>query len=279
MMKELIISSRETSGKLGQRYAAGQVARLRRGLYAAPGSARASVAAATVRLDAVASHDTAAAIFGLPVLGRTPVIHVTRARRSQGTARYDGVTIHHARLDPDHVTVHQGIPVTTPARTVADLARRRPFRAGVTTADAALRARCCTRDELSDVLAMCRGWPGVARARRVVEFADPLAASPLESISRVAFHDYGLPRPILQALIGGYDEADFLWGEYKVIGEADGLGKYTSAEVLRREKLREEGFAQLGFSMFRWTWSDAYRGPDAVAHRGLMLLTRRGYRP
>jgi hypothetical protein len=189
------------------------------------------------------------------------------------------VVVHHARLDPDHVTVWNGIPITTPARTVMDLARRRQFRAGVVTADAALRAHRCTREEMQAVANACRGWPGLTRARNVAAFADERADSPLESISRVAFHDYGLPRPILQAVIGGYERADFLWEAFRVIGEADGLGKYTGPEVLRHEKLREEDFARMRFTVFRWTWAEAYRRPDALAHRAFMVLTRCGYRP
>jgi hypothetical protein len=149
----------------------------------------------------------------------------------------------------------------------------------VVAADAALRARLCSREELRVVADACRRWPGVSRARTVAAFADSRAASPLESISRVAFHDYQLPPPILQAIIGGYEEADFLWPDCRVIGEADGLSKYTSPEVLRREKEREEGFVQLGFTVFRWTWRDAYRRPDALAHRALEILIRCGYRP
>lgn len=63
------------------------------------------------------------------------------------------------------------------------------------------------------------GWPGVARARRVAAFADARSGSPLESISRVAFDHYGLPAPILQATIGGYERADLLWEMFRVIGE------------------------------------------------------------
>jgi very-short-patch-repair endonuclease len=238
------------------------------------------VAAAVARLDAVASHETAATLWGIPTLSRPgTAVHLTRSRRSQGTTSgYHEVVLHHAGLEPGHVTVHLGVPVTTPARTVMDLARSRPFRDGVVAADGALRRRSCTRDDLGAVAQTCRRWPGVTRARAVAAFADPRAGSALESISRVAFHDHGLPRPVLQALIGGYERADFLWAEFRVIGEADGLGKYTGPEVLRREKLREDGFAQLGFTVFRWTWRDAYHRPDALAHRALGVLARRGHR-
>lgn len=113
----------------------------------------------------------------------------------------------------------------------------------------------------------------------MVVFADERAATPLESISRVGFHDYGLPQPILQALIGGLDSVDFLWHQWRVVGEADGLMKYTTPEALRKEKLREEGITQLGFTVFRWTWRDAYDRPDALAYRAARILARNGWRP
>jgi hypothetical protein len=272
MTMGLVVATRRERAQTG-------TVRVRRGLYVAQPGDEARVAAAVLRLDAIASHETAAAIWRIPTLGSAPPVQVTRQRRSQGTARYEDVVVHHARLGPNEVTVHTGVPVTTPARTVVDLARRRAFRAGVVAADAALRMRRCTREELQAVAEACRGWPGVAQARRVAAFADPRAESPLESISRVAFHDYGLPEPILQATIGGYERADFLWPRSRVIGEADGMGKYTTPEVLRREKEREEEFVRMGFTVFRWVWRDAYRRPDALAHRALDILKRHRYHP
>jgi Protein of unknown function (DUF559) len=274
-----MISTREAEHQVRPLRAAGQVRRLRRGIYTdGPGNSRIEhVAAAAARMDAVASHETAAVLWGIPTLGLTQPIQVTRARRCQGaTHEYEGMVLYHAGLDKDHVTVHRGVPITTPARTVMDIARNRPFRAGVVAADAALRTRLCGAEELIAVAESCRRWPGVRRAKRVAAFADSRSGSPLESISRVAFHHYGLPRPILQAVVGGYDEVDFLWERYRVIGEADGMGKYTSPEVLRNEKLRQEGLAQLGFTVFRWTWRDAYRRPDALAHRAFEILKRHG---
>ena len=279
MRTNLIVSTPDNQWRVRELHVAGRLSRLRRGLYTgAEPDRRSLVEAAVVRLDAVASHETAAALWGLPTLGTSTTMHVTRTRRSQGVAHYDGVTVHHASLDPAHLAVHNGIPLTTPARTVLDIARHRSFWAGVVVADAALRMRCCTREELLAVAEACRRWPGVTKGRRVVGFADEQAESPLESISRVAFHDYELPVPILQAVIGGYERADFLWPDYRVIGEADGLGKYTSPDVLRREKEREQSIAQLGFTTFRWTWRDAFRRPDALAYRASQILSRHGYR-
>ncbi|WP_173077104.1 DUF559 domain-containing protein [Phytohabitans rumicis] len=240
------------------------------------------IATAVTRLDGqpAVSHQTAAHLWDIPILGRPdPGTHLTRPRRHQGTTRnYPGLVVHHAALPTDYRTIRCEVPVTTVARTVADLARTGPFRAGVVVADGALRQRLCDRDSLLDIIEDCEGWPGVRRAREVAEFADPASASPLESISRAAFAEHGLPRPQLQAPITPYDFADFLWSAYRVVGEADGLGKYVTPEVLRNEKLRQERFAQMGYEVVRWTWREVFHRPDAVAHRVLEVLRRCGYR-
>lgn len=61
---------------------------------------------------------------------------------------------------------------------------------------------------------------------RVVRFADGRSESPLESISRVAFHELGLPAPEPQVEVWLGDEllarVDFFWRHRKTVGEADG---------------------------------------------------------
>jgi uncharacterized protein DUF559 len=282
MSVRLIVASKPTGSRVRELHVNGEVRRLRRGVYTTGSgdSVIEQVAAAAVRLDAVASHETAEALWGIPTLGRAEHLRITRERRHQGaTRRFHGLKVHHARLSPAHVTEHRGVRITTPERTVIDIARSRAFRSGVVAADAALRMKLCTEERLRATIETCRRWPGLVRARKVVAFANSRSGSPLESISRVAFHEYGLPPPILQAIIGGYEEVDFLWPKYRVVGEADGLSKYTSVEDLRHEKLRQDGISQLGFTMVRWTWSEVYRRPDALAHRVLESLVRNGYRP
>lgn len=260
---------------------AGRLVRLARGVYAAERDRIEEIAAAFLRIggDAVVSHETAAELWGIPVLGRLPsTVQLTRPRRRTGVDHFRGVDLRHASVPADHRTLRHGIPVTTPARTVMDLARSRPFRAGVSSADGALRRRLCTREDLLAVAAECRRWPGVQRARQVARFADPRAANPLESISRVAFHEWGLPPPVLQAEVLSLDIVDFLWPEYAVVGEADGMGKYVDVDALRQEKYRQERLSGDGLEVVRWTWREAYHRPDAVAYRVERTLRRRGWR-
>jgi hypothetical protein len=115
---------------------------------------------------------------------------------------------------------------------VLDLARCSSLRAGVVVADSALRKKRTTKRELQVAVESCRRWPGLQRAAEVVRFADGMAESPLESISRLAFRDCGLPPPTLQAQLGAdglvIARVDFYWEQFRTIAEADGEMKYDN---------------------------------------------------
>lgn len=230
-------------------------------------------AAATVLAvgDAVASHESALAIFRLSVAKVPDAVSVTRPRLASGRTRLAGVIIRRAALPPCQRVSWLGVPVTTPARTVADLARRLPFRHAVMVADTALHAGLTDRAELERVLADCVNWPGAARARKVVQFADAKAESALESIARVVFAEQDLPAPEVQVRIvvrsGLIFRVDFLWRRFRTIAEADGLMKYSDPSALRDEKLRQEALADLGFEIVRFTWKQLHEDPAAVAAR------------
>jgi hypothetical protein len=147
--------------------------------------------------DAVASHQTAAVIHGISLLNR-PEAGIVRLTRPPGRYRgsgVPGVRFHSAALPPAHVVTRYGVPLTTGARTVVDLARSLPYLEAVAVADSALHARITTKAELRRMLADCAGWPRIGAARRVVEFSDELAESVLESAARVVFAQAGLPPP------------------------------------------------------------------------------------
>ena len=185
-----------------------------------------AAALAAIGPGAVASHHTAAVLHGVDLLGRGPA-YVTTTRSSSLTSRSakPGMLVHYAGLPAGHVTQQKGVPVTTVARTVIDLARTSSFRAGVVTADNALHRGRTTKDELSAVLADCRRWRGIRAAAAVVEFADRKSESALESVARVVFRDLGLPPPELQVWLGRDEDAvrvDFLWRRYRTVVEVDG---------------------------------------------------------
>lgn len=228
----------------------------------------------------VASHETAAVLHGLDLLARPgPAVTVTRPPGTGSEQGRPGVVVKTAQIPARQTAARCGIPVTSVARTVVDIARTSPLRAGVVTADSALRMKLTSRDELRAVLATCRRWPGVTRAADVVEFADRLSESALESITRVAFRELALPPPQLQARVGNeYDElarADFLWPQFSTIAEADGALKYADPDRACQQQWRDARLREAGFEVVHITWSEITRYPEGVA-ASIRAAFRRG---
>jgi hypothetical protein len=218
-----------------------------------------------------ASHHDAAIVHGLDLLQRPPAgqVTVSRPRQAPGsrTAR-PGVVMHKVSLPSSHVLNRHGIPVTSVGRTVVDLARTLPFRSGVVVADSALHGFQAGKAELEGVVRDCAGWPGIARARRVVAFSDALAESPFESIARVVFHDGGLPPPMLQVWIIPPDHpvgrVDFLWDQHATIAEADGAMKYADPDRARHQLKRDAELRRAGYEVVHFSWRDLAADPDQV---------------
>jgi len=232
--------------------------------------------------EAVASHHSAAAIHGLELLGRRPGETVTLTRppgSTGGRTGGPGIRLRIAALPAGHVVNRRGLPITSAARTVVDLARASSFQSGVVAADSALRSRQASKADLDLCITTCARWPGIQNARRVVAFADARAESVLESISRVAFDDLGLPPPDLQAWVGGEDEiigrADFLWRAYRTVGEADGALKYADPARAMAQLERDARLRAAGFEVVHFTWRDITRTPEQVA-AALKTAFRRG---
>jgi hypothetical protein len=217
---------------------------------------------------AAASHQTAALIHGLDILGKPPPdVTLTKPPGRSRSAR-PGTCLHWAQLPDEHITVQHGMRVTTVARTVIDLARTAEFRAGVVTADSGLHQKLVTKAELESVLAGCERRRGIQRATDVVAFADMRAESVLESIARVVFRDCGLPTPDLQVWAGGAEavgRVDFLWRRQRTVAEVDGLMKYAipGRAVLQLE--RDKRLRDAGYEVVHLSWHEVTENPAYVA--------------
>jgi hypothetical protein len=155
---------------------------------------------------------------------------------------------------------------------VVDLARTTSLREGVVVADSALHGKQTTKPELYAVIDRCARWPGIARARRAVDFSDALAESPLESLARLAFSDGGLPRPELQAWVGGdqggngrpLGRVDFYWPAHLTIAEADGAIKYSDPTRAQQQLQRDDDLRQAGFQVIHFTWQQLHAAPEQI---------------
>jgi very-short-patch-repair endonuclease/predicted transcriptional regulator of viral defense system len=260
----------------------GELVRLGMGLYARPDFAEALrrhefgdyflaayAAVAGFGDGPVVSHRTAAHLHGLDLLaGPGADVTLTRAPGRGSRSAKPGVHLHVARLPPDHVCYVFGLPITTVARTVVDLTRATTFRDGLVTADSALHLHRTTKKELQAVMTDLQRVRGCRRAADVVEFADGLAESALESIARAAFRDCGLPRPALQVRIGGdkfIGRVDFLWDRYRTIAEVDGALKYADPYRARAQLRRDKQLREAGYEVVHFDWREITCEPDAVA--------------
>ena len=264
----------------------GDLVRMRRGVYAsrraidwAEGNQtrahvlRVLAMRATVGRAAIVTYQSAALLHGLDLLNPLPVDVVTLtlpSKRRWERLRSAGVVFHSADLPPGHVTRLYNLPVTTAARTVADLARTLPFMDAVVVADSALHAEKAAKPELRQVLDSCVSWPGVRQARRVVSFADERAGSALESAARVVFDEFGLDPPELQVTIHLPAHAflvDFFWRAHRVIAEADGLAKYTADKDLIAQFQRDRLLRDAGYKVVHFTWRELFKTPELVIAR------------
>lgn len=231
----------------------------------------------------VFSHTSAAAVWRLPRVTAWPKRVVVTSPRA--TARSSGLVTRHVG-DVDETVDTGELSLTPIARTVIDLARTEELPDAVAAADHALHHRLCTRADLvAELERVPVGARGRARAALVVDFAEPGAMSVGESMSRVQMFRLNVPRPRLQVRVeddvGLVGYCDFGWEG--VMGEFDGRTKYgveegaTSeqvAEVLWREKRREDRIRATGRRMARWVWADAARPSQLVR-----ILGAQGIRP
>lgn len=231
---------------------------------------RLAAALAVLGPGAVGSYEDAVLAHGLALLDRPPAdVLVCRSDKAAiRSSRRAGVRERITWLPRDQVVIAGRLPVTSVPRTVVDVARTVPFRAGVVVADSALRLGKTTKAELKAVAKHCARWPGIERARAVIDFADGKSESALESISRVAFRDGGLPVPRLQAWLGGPGEitgrTDFYWPQYRTVAEADGAIKYADPEKAKLQLRRDADLRAAGFEVVHFTWQDITATPDVV---------------
>jgi very-short-patch-repair endonuclease len=228
-----------------------------------------SAASALVRLPSgVLSHETAARLLGIELVQDTAQERIT-VPRSHGHARLAGWDVR--RSDVPAVDVVQrpdGVRLTGPSRTVADLARVLPLGSAVAAADSALRARLLTREELTVVLVTQKGT-GSARCRSVAGLVDPAAESVLESLLRVLFATAGLSRLRSQHAVFGADRrfiarVDFCWVDERLVVEADGFAFHSDRAAYRRDRERLNRLVAAGWRPLRVTWEDVVDRPSHV---------------
>jgi len=242
----------------------------------------------------VLSHTSAALLHGWPVpASALSRVTCTRTREPTGGGNLSRWLHAYAGVLGEHeLTEIEGFRVTTAARTAADAARLLSRDDAVVMLDAALHRSRSGEDEamrhaVAEQLAAEGRKRGAGGAHRALRLASGFAESPAESRSRLAFHDHGIPEPVLQfSVVDRFGRVvaitDFAWPDYGVVGEVDGRIKYESllrpgeraVDAVIREKRRENDIQALGWVVFRW-FPDDLSNPAVLCSRLRRLLDGR----
>ena len=217
---------------------------------------------------AVISHRSAGALHGL--VGEGSAVDVTAPRGSHRTR--PGIAVHGRTLPLEDVAIEDGVPSTTPMRTLLDLAG---------TVDAGTLASAIARAEelrvfdlatVQQLLARMRGQPGrAALAAGIATFDAPAAAvrSGEEKRFLLAIRRARLPAPEVNVWIplpdgDGY-RPDFLWRERRLIVEVDGRRYHARRAAFEHDRQRDRRLRLLGYSTVRYAAREVARSPAAVA--------------
>jgi very-short-patch-repair endonuclease/predicted transcriptional regulator of viral defense system len=249
---------------------AGRLHRIHRGVYAVGhpvltvnGRRMAAVLAAGP--GAVLSHASAAALWGIRPTSATR-IDVT-VRSTAGRARRPGLRIHRTpTLRDDEVTEHQAIGVTTPARTLLDLASSLPRRALERALDQAESQELYDLASLEAVAKAHQGERGArALAAALAQDADPsVTDSELEELMLALCHEHQLELPTPQAWVAGL-RVDFLFAASRLVVETDGYRYHRTRRAFERDRERDAILARAGYRTLRFTHRQLTREPAMVA--------------
>jgi very-short-patch-repair endonuclease len=262
------------SSKMIERRAAGrQLVRLHAGVYAV-GHARLCreghwlAAVLAVGPQAVLSHRDAAALHGLRRPGDHARWEVTTTTRSVSTKTIR--VFNTVGLDASDVTTVQGIPATSIARTLVDLAATVPTQQLHKALNEAERLRLADLSEIEGALHRTRHRNGHGHAAmraaltRLRELGASHTRSELEDRFLALLDAHALPRPHTNHWLGDM-EVDACWPARRLVVELDGWSSHSTRQAFQDDRERSNALQRRGWRLLRFTYADVTRRPERTA--------------
>jgi len=212
---------------------------------------------------AVLSHESAAELLGIRRPERGP-IHVTVPTGHPRTR--NGIRVHRARLGPDDVTRWKGIPTTTAARTIRDLAPTLTERHLKRAIEEAQIQGHLTSHSLTEAVDQARGRKGVTALRAATTNEPRLTRSEAERRLVELIDAAELPRPRTNQRVEGF-EVDLVWPDARLIVEVDGYAFHQGREAFERDRRRDAELTAAGYRVQRVTWRQIADTREAVVAR------------
>jgi very-short-patch-repair endonuclease len=258
---------------ISHRVSAGRLHRIHRGVFAVghlPTSphARAIAAVMACGKGAALSHRSAAALWDMTPDRRGPIDVTARAGR-----KHHGIRVHRSKLDDRDVTTHFGIPITSPARTLLDLADMLDDTALARAVNEARLKRRLGLDALEDLLARSPGR-ATTRLRPFIHRRTAPTRSAFEDAFLELIDRYKLPRPEVNQRIAGH-EVDAVWREQRLIVELDSREYHDDDQSFETDRDRDADLLAAGFPVVRVTWARLEWTPAREARRLNRLLDGR----
>jgi very-short-patch-repair endonuclease len=273
-----LLSAGISPKRLTNRIKVGEVKRLHRGVFLVgpPISPLMMEMAAVLACGgmAVLSYASAGALWAVWPTRSGGMVEVSIAGGRR--PRIPGVRVHRLReLRPDEVTVLQGIPVTTAARTLLDLAGRAPRRDLERALARALRESLVTRSELETLLGRYPARAGTQPVRSLLagDTAPAVTRSEAEERFLALIRRAQLTSPESNVEVCGH-EVDFFWGIQRLIAEIDGFAFHSSREMFESDRRRDAVLAAAGMRVIRITWRQLQKEPEAVLVRVALALAK-----
>jgi very-short-patch-repair endonuclease len=280
--REQLLAAGIDGGAIKRRVRALRLHPMHRGVYLVGHSvgahgAREMAAVLACGEGAIVSHRSAAHQWQLlPYPANPPPIDITLAGRDAGVRT--GIRAHRVRtIDPCDIRTLDRIPITTPARTLLDLATvLRPYSLERAIAEAQVR-RLVRKRDLLDQLERNPGRPGTRALRRLLDLDGGPAFTRSEAERRMLrlVRAAELPIPRVNSRLGRY-EVDFLWHEQRLVVEVDSFRFHSPRARFERDRARDAALAAAGYTVIRVTWRQLVDATEAVAARVAAALAVRG---
>lgn len=218
----------------------------------------------TYSSEAWLSHRTGAAVWNL-YWDATKSTHVSVMHR-RGLAPREGVTLHRPRtLRPEDVTTHEGFAVTTPARTIFDLAATEPDRVVERAIEQSDILRLFDLRKI-DALAAQR-IPGTKAVLTLLETVDAEQQTATRSLLEEDFlalsRQYELERPRINEFVHGW-RVDVHWPSARLVVELDSAGYHLNRVAFERDRRQDTELQLAGWVVLRFTYRRVMRERRAV---------------
>lgn len=272
-----LIAAGIRAASVDRRIRAGLLEPLHRGVYAVRGGMRTGsrehAAVLTCAGQVVVSHVTSAVLQDLAQSAESRAVHVIARATDHGRKR--GIRVHRcASLRDEEITMWEGIPITTPARTLLDLAGMVASVewAEVTIHDVdravneAFGRRLTTREALLSLLDAYPRTRGARVLREIIAGRNGATKSEAEKRFLRLMRRAELPEPEVNTSVDGI-EVDFLWRERGLVVEVDGFAFHTTADRFERDRRNGSRLVAAGLRVTRVTWRQLTRESEATIAR------------